>query len=239
MSDEDPPGRESRPVDDWPPDFERLVIPDDARELEFDARALLRERQAAARSRRWRLLLGLGRWRGRPTTASVGILITAAGLTVTSVMMLLRPAMRPVPANAPLATGKGQADGTEGGLLPDLTINREGYGPVSTRTFRPAVMVLVPPSGGVAPVLTAAVATADKYNLYVLAVGLRLPDAPADLSGSGLIRASDPQRRLLAAYRVGGTPVVLLVRADGIVTRILTGNPSASTLGSEASALAG
>ncbi|MBI1759266.1 MAG: hypothetical protein HYR62_08590 [Actinobacteria bacterium] len=237
MAEEDPPGRESRPVDGWPPDFERLVIPDDARELDLDARALARERRAAARTRRVRRLLGLGH--GRPAAASVGILITAAVLTVTSVVMLLRPTVRPIPDSVPLATGKGQPDGTVGGLLPDLKINREGFGPVLARGFRPAVIVLIPVGGPPAPVLHAAADTANKHNLYVLAVSTQLPELPADLSRSNLIRAADPDRGLLSAYRVATTPVLLLVRANGIVAQILTDNPPTSALDAEASLLAG
>lgn len=237
MSDEDPPRRESRPVDGWPPDFDRLVIPDDPSELELELRALLRERRAAARSARWRRLSRWFGFRTRPTPAGVGLLLTAAILAVTSVVMLVRPAGSPPPESLPLANDPGHPVGAVGGLLPDARIDREGVGPVFVRSFRPAIVVLIPATLSTAPVLQSVVATAARHNLYALAVGTRLPTLPVGLARTRLIRGTDTDGALLTAYHVTNSPVLLLVRADGVVLRTLTGNPPESTLDAEAALL--
>lgn len=236
--DDDFQGRGSSPVDGWPPDFEHLVIPDDARELDADARALARERRARARRERLQALTRVRHWHRYSVSWAIAIAVVAATVGVTSLLVALRPSSRAMPRSQPLATAAGHPVGTEGGLLPDVSIGHVGTGTSALRDFRPAVIVLMPDGQDVTDVLRAAVRIADKNHVYTVAIGSQLPNLPADLRSSSLIRASDPERTLLTTFRVSTVPVLLLVKSNGVLSRILTGRQLDSTLDAEVVSLA-
>jgi hypothetical protein len=236
-SDDDFPGRGSSPVDGWPPDFEHLVIPDDARELDADARALARERRARARRDRLRNLTRVRHWHQYPLSWAVAIAVVAATLGLTSLLVALRPGTRVVPRSQPLALTVNRPVGTEGGLLPDVRVGLGSSGR-ALRDLRPAVIVLVPDGHDATETLRAAVRVADRHHVYAVAVGSSLPALPADLRNTSLIPASDPTRALLTRFRASTIPVLLLVRDNGVLTRILTGTPPDSALNAEVVSLA-
>src|SRR5215470_8343998 len=237
--DDDFADRGNSPVDGWPPDFEHLVIPDDARELDPDARALAREQRAAARTDRLRRLLRLpgGQRSGPPWPIAivvVGLLTALVGL-----LAVFRPPGPTAPRAHPLASTGLRPPGTEHGLTPDVQVQRDNGTPARVRDFRPAVLVLVPAGYDAAGELRTVRQVASKRHVYAVAIGPEMPLVPAELTRSALVRASDADHRLLPAYGVRDTPVLLLVRADGVVNRILPGGAPDSALDSEVATLTG
>src|SRR5262249_4269619 len=106
--------------------------------------------------------------------------------------------------------------------------------------FRPAVLVLVPVGYNAADVLRTVRLVADKRHVHAVAIGLDLPVVPQDLARSTIVRASDTGHQLLLTYGERDAPVLLLVRADGVVNHILAGAaPDSSSLDSEVAALTG
>jgi len=236
--DDDFADRGNSPVDGWPPDFEHLVIPDDARELDGDARALARERRAAARAARLRAAFRVNRWHRLALPWPIAVAVLAMVSTLVSVLVVFRPPNQSAPRARPLASPR-QQPGEVGGLLPDLQLRRDRGGLSSLRDFRPAVLVLTPPGYDSAGLLRTVLQVAGKHHVYALAVGPDVPRLPADLTRSALIRAGDAEHRLLPAYQVTDRPVLLLVRADGTVNQRLPGGPPDSVLDSEVVVLTG
>jgi hypothetical protein len=230
--DDDYADRGNSPVDGWPPNFDHLVIPDDASELAAEARALVRERRAAARVERLRALLRVRRWHQYPLSWPIAVAVVAVVATVVSLLVLLRPAGRETSRPRPLGTA-GRPTGEDGGLVPDVQVRREDGALSPARTFRPAILVLTPAGCDCAGMLRTVLRVADRHHVYAVAVGAQLPVLPADLLRSALIRAADSGNLLLPAYRVKDKPVLLLVRDNGIVSRILSGAPPDTVLDPE------
>jgi hypothetical protein len=226
------------PVDGWPPDFDRLVIPDDASELDPEARALARERRAASRLSRLRGALAVRHWRRYALSWPIAVAVLAVAGTVVSLMVMFRPATHDAPRARPLASGGLRPPGEENGLVPDVEVSREGGSPSPLRAFRPGVLVLVPAGCACADLLHSVVRVADKHHVYAIAIGADLPAIPADLARGSLIRAADPDHHLLPVYAVAGTPVLLLVHDDGVVSRILRTAVPDNVLDTEVVALA-
>ncbi len=232
-SDDDSAGRGNSPVDGWPPDFDHLVIPDDASELDAEARALARERRAAARSTKLRAVLQIRRWHQYALSWPIAVAMVALSGTVISLLVVLRPAGHDAPRARPLATAGLRPSGEEGGLVPDVQISQDGTSPSRARAFRPAILVLTPTGYDGSGVLRTVLRVAQKHHVYAVAIGPEVPALPADLIRSPLIRAADTSHRLLPTYHVGTKPVLLLVRDDGIVNRILPDAPPDTVLDPE------
>jgi hypothetical protein len=226
---------EGGPVDDDPFSLDDIVVPDDARELTADLRALQRERRVESRRSRYRRLLFTRRWQryGFSGPIVVGVLVLVAGFA--SLMLLFQP-RRPVTRPIPLATGV-RGTGQEGGLVPDLTVRRSDAETMQLRGYRPAVLAVLPRSCGCASRLHMFGVAAAQHHLSFVLVGTDLPPAPADLAEHSVIRASEPTGQLVEDYQAEKQPVLLLVRGDGVVNRVLTTEPSASALDGELAVL--
>ena len=222
------PGGEPFSLDD-------LVVPDDARELAADARALRRERRV--RGRRARLTRLLVTRRGRRYGVSgpivVGVLLLVAGTA--SLMLLFQP-RRTTTRPAPLATGVRDV-GQEGGLLVDVTIRRADGQVIRIRDYRPSVVALLPQPCDCAGRLVTYGLAALRHNLAFLLVAPGLPTAPPELANRSVVRASEATGRLARSYRVGREPVLLLIRGDGVVNRVLTREPTPGALDGELAVL--
>lgn len=236
--DDDFADRGTSPVGGWPPDFDRLVIPDDARELEHEARALARERRAARRAERLRGLFLVRRWRRAaylPVATAMVLLLGA----VISVLALFRPAGQPGPKARPLANSGLRADGTAGGLLPEVNVGREPGGTSPIRGLRPALLLLAPTSCTCSDLLHAVARTSARHHVYGVVAGPKMPVLPADLAAGPMVPVSDSQHAIFAAYHVSDKPVVLLVRANGVVASVLS-NPAPDAIpDDQVAALAG
>jgi hypothetical protein len=240
--DDDFADRGNSPVDGWPPDFEHLVIPDDARELDADARALARERRAATRADRLRRVLRLpgGDRSGPPWPIAMVVVALVAALV--GLLAVFRPPGPAAPRARPLASTGLRPPGTERGLTPDAQVRRDNGTPARVRDFRPAVLALVPAgydAAKVAEMLRTVRQVADKRHVHAVAIGSDAPTVPTDLARSALVLASDTDHQLLPAYQVRDTPKLVLVRADGVVSRILPGAAPDSVLDPEVAALTG
>ncbi len=229
------PDGDGRPVGGEPFSLDGIVIPDDLRELDADVRALHRERRAQARGAGLRRLFLTRRWReyGISGPIVIGVLLVVAGMAS---LMLMFPARRPTAGPVPLATGV-RAAGEEGGLMPDVTVRRADGDMQALRDYRPAVVALLPTACDCAAELRAMGVEAFRHHLAYVLIGRDLPTLPEELTDRSAVRAAEATGRLAAAYRVGHQPVLLLVRGDGVVNRVLTEEPTASALDTELAVL--
>jgi hypothetical protein len=218
-----------------------FVIPDDARDLEADRQAYLRELaeshaheiapeialESSAASRPF--LPRLARTRRFESHGLSGPLVTAVLLVVAligSLMTVLAPRNAPAPAARPLARTT-QPAGQPGGLLPDTTLS---VGPVEVlaRSIRPSVLLFVPTNcPDCAKTVSAVLLQVRSHRLQLLLVGPKAQhDQLADLDRRGAsgqaTLAIDETGALGKAY-AGSTPTVVVVAADGVVTAIEPG----------------
>jgi hypothetical protein len=163
----------------------------------------------------------------------VAVAMVAIVATAVSMVVLFRPAARDAPRARPLGSTGSRPTGQEGGLVPDVQVLRDGGARSPVRAFRPAILVLAPAGCGCAAVLRTVLEVAGKHNVYAVAIGPDLPALPGDLQHTTLIRAADADHGLLPAYGVRDKPVLLLVRDDGIVNRILSDAPPVTVLDPE------
>ncbi|NHC16409.1 hypothetical protein G9H71_21725, partial [Motilibacter sp. E257] len=117
--------------------WDSLVIPDDARELEPDRRAWLRELRQQRRDR-W---LPQGPAAQRSRTVLLFALVAGLILALSAPALLLSP--QPPRGSLPLAAAAGP-DAVAGGLLPDVELRTLGSQPIDARAARPAVLMLLP-----------------------------------------------------------------------------------------------
>jgi hypothetical protein len=226
---------EGGPVDDDPFSVDDLVVPDDARELHGDLRALRRERRASARRDRLSRLLLTRRWQRYGVSGPIVVMVLVLVAAFASLMVLFQP-RRPASRPVPLAVGVRGA-GQEGGLLPDVALTRADGTTLGARELRPAVFAVVPSVCNCEGVLHRYGAAAQRHHLPFLHVGTTLPVLPPDLADRWVVRASDGTGTLVRSYHVTTAPVLLLVRADGVVNRVLLNEPTPGALNSELAVL--
>jgi hypothetical protein len=237
--DESRPGDgDNSPVGDEPLSLDGLVIPDDARELDADARALQRERRVEARQARVGRFFG-GRY-GLPGPIVVVILALLAGFAS---MVLLSQPRRTALREVPLATTGIRPVGAEGGLLPDVEVRRSDGATLRLRDMRPAVLALLPAGCGCDDQLREVGLAAVRHEIDYLLIADEVPPAPADLNERAVLRVAEPTGALARTYNVSRQagvrfPVLLLVRGDGVVNRVLTSQPSVHALDVELAVLA-
>jgi hypothetical protein len=214
-----------------------LVIPDDARELDADLLALQREQRAAERAARLRGLLLPRHLRQHGLTGPIVVLTLTVVAALASLMLTFQP-RRPATKPVPMATSGVRDVGEAGGLLPALTVRRADGEPLPLRAQRPAAVTLVPEPCDCADRLRTIGLAASRQRVSYLLVGRALPEHPDGLSRTAAVRAAEPSGLLLRTYQVGRAPVLLLVRGDGVVNRIVDESTSQRELESELAALA-
>ena len=230
------------PPSEEPLSLHGLRIPDDARELDADLRALRRERRASHRRSGLNRVFLTPSLRRYGISGPVVVVVVALIAALASMIVLFEPRrqlVRPVP----LATNALRRIGAEGGLTPDVVLHLMDGETSRLRDLRPAVVALLPTSCGCENRLRQVGLEAFRHRLPYLLVGDSMPAQPADLDGRTVLRTSEPTGILAHAYQVAAgpdehPPVLLLIRADGVVNRIVTDLPSANALDGELAVLA-
>ncbi|MEU8084260.1 hypothetical protein AB0B57_11660 [Micromonospora sp. NPDC049101] len=211
-----------------PPEWGRVVVPDDASALASEAAQVRRElRRAAAGHRSGHLALPL-------LVLMVAVLTTMAGLLAVAWPRASRGTDRPTPAPySPPATVAGRA-------LPALDLVDAAQEPVPLRGLLPAMIILV--DGCPCPERIGEAVTAAPAGVVVITVagGRTVATPPPDRRG---VRAlADPAgglRSFLGQPARPGTLTALLVDRDGVVTRVLPDLGTVDSYRSDLSALAG
>jgi hypothetical protein len=215
------------PLPDEPPDdpLASVRVPDDARDLAFEAEALRRERAAQRRRQRVARRLRTRRWERFGLSGALVAAVLAVVALVGSLMVLLGPRPQGRLTQQPLAD---VAVGGEGGLVPDVPL-AVGAGEVSARVLRPGVLALVPDGCDCALEAEQVIGQAASVRLPTsLVAAPESVDDVAALRDSRRVRpqqvALDRQGALADAYDADASGLtLLLVQADGVVTDVVPG----------------
>ena len=207
----------------WPAD----VVPDDARALEPDRRAWLREQR---RRRIVHALTHSRSGRSRP----IGLYLTLAlALVVTTTGLAFSVLPGTAADVVPLASSTVPA-GQVGGLLPQVDLATTS-GPFPTRDARPAAVVVADPGCACARMVDQLSQTGAAVGVVVWVVAPDRDRATARALVDGLPlgttrAATDPGNQLRAALRTasgqtsaGPGPTLLLVRDNGLLDAVVSG----------------
>jgi hypothetical protein len=211
-----------------------VSIPDDASELAAEIAAYRREIRAQRRRTRFDRWTLARYWRpyGIP-----GPVVVAAVVIVGSVGGLLLALLPNARSTEPQASEYGKATaaiGQPGGFVPDVSVWIDGATrPV--RALRPGVLAIVPPNCTCAATVKHLANEAREFQFRTWVV-TGIADDP---QMSGLVKGVaaapipvyDPGGKLQRTYSPGTLGVtVVIVRADAIVSQILTNVPSDGTI---------
>ncbi|MFI7603666.1 hypothetical protein ACIBTV_00900 [Micromonospora sp. NPDC049366] len=197
---------------DLPPEWGRVVIPDDPSALAGEAAQVRRELRRAARRGAGRPTLGLPL-----VVLLVAVLTTLAGLVAVTWPRTTRSADRPAPApHNPPATVIGRP-------LPALDLVDGGQSPVPLRGLLPAMILLVDGCGCPGRVAEAAGAAPASVTVVTVAHG---PTAPVTVPpGAKAVRAlGDPTDGLRTFLRLPARPnrlAAVLVDRAGVVVSVV------------------
>ncbi|WP_433127611.1 hypothetical protein ACQPWW_32435 [Micromonospora sp. CA-240977] len=210
-----------------PPEWGRVVVPDDASALADEAAQLRRELRRAAGGHSGRLALPL-------LVLMVALLTTIGGLLAVAWPRAGRGTDRPTPAPyAPPATVAGRA-------LPALDLVDAGQAPVPLRGLLPAMIILV--DGCPCPERIDEAVSAAPPGVAVVTVAGGRAVATAPPAGRGVRALADPAgglRSFLGQPARPGTLTALLVDRAGTVTRTLPDLGTVDSYRSDLNALAG
>ena len=201
-----------------------MVIPDDARELEPDRQAWLREVRRARWRARFRRLTVTRSGRPRPLALLATLLIAVLATTTALAGTVLS---RPPSRGAPLAHPTTPA-GEVNGLLPKVDLEARG-GSLPSRTLRPAALLLLPSDCTCGALLQVVAGAAREVG--VRAVAVQEPGTPAQnestaraVFAAGLGLVTDSLGQLRGGLRPSAAgPRLILVRADGVITDVRDG----------------
>ncbi|MCX4469680.1 hypothetical protein OOK41_05095 [Micromonospora sp. NBC_01655] len=207
-----------------PPEWGRVVVPDDASALAEEAAQVRRELRRQAGRSRWRRLPGLAvRRAGRPPLGlpllvlMVALLTTVAGLFAVTWPRTPRSGDRPTVVPYPTATD------LTGRALPALELVDAEESTVSLRALLPAVIILV--DGCPCPDRVAEAAALAPPGVTVVTVhGTRAPRPTPVPSGAVVRPLADPGGGLRAFLRLSSRPdtaTALLVGRTGTLVRVV------------------
>jgi hypothetical protein len=206
---------------DLPPEWGRVVVPDDPAALAEEARQLRRELRRQAAGRRWRRRLGLAPRRdGRPPLALpllvlvVSVLTTLAGLAAVTWPRSSRsggtPTVVPYPTATPVAVGP----------LPALDLVDAEDAPVPLRSLLPAMIILVDACTCPEQVRQAAATAPGGVTVVTVTEGRTVEPATTP----GVRALADPAGGLRAYLHLAGRPgtaTALLVDRTGTLVRLV------------------
>ncbi|MFC4019802.1 hypothetical protein ACFOW4_17920 [Micromonospora sp. GCM10011542] len=198
---------------DLPPEWGRVVVPDDASALAAEAAQVRRELRRAAPHAGVRWAHGLA----LPLLVLlVAVLTTLAGLVAVSWPRTIRSTDRPAPAPyaPPALTGRA---------LPALDLVDVGQKPVPLRGLLPAMIILVDGCPCPDRVAEAVAASPDGVAVVTVAGGPTVAARPPT-TGPAARALADPAgglRSFVGPPAGPGTATALLVDRTGVVTRVL------------------
>jgi hypothetical protein len=198
-----------------------VVVPDDIRALQPDIDAYHRELRLARRRRRRERLTSSALW--RRWSFPVGVLTGAMALAAVVVALLaVDGAGRPshhgaVPLGSPVTS-----PGRVGGLLPPAGLISADGGSVLLRSFRPALIVLVPTQCRCTALLDSLASQAAEVQLQLVVVAPAAPDAevaalPGQLHQGRVVPVYDQAGALSLRYDAHGVTALVVAR-DGVVS---------------------
>ncbi|MGY0005187.1 hypothetical protein [Micromonospora sp. I033] len=199
---------------DLPPEWGRVVVPDDASALAEEARQVRRELRRDRRQATWRRRLGPA---GRPSLGLpmlvllVAVVITLTGLAAVTWPRASRSGGAPTVLPYPTAPV---------GPLPALDLVGSDDAPVSLRGLLPAMIVLVDACTCAEQVRTAAAAAPPGVTVVTVTEGRTAGAAPA----TGVRPLADPAGGLRSYLHLSahpGTAAALLVDRQGTLVRVV------------------
>ncbi|MEH0841344.1 hypothetical protein V6U81_02975 [Micromonospora sp. CPCC 205711] len=211
---------------DLPPEWGRVVVPDDASALAAEAAQLRRELRRRGPAGRWRRRLGLApRPDGGPPLGLPVLILLVAVLTTLAGLAAVtwprpprsgdRPTVLPYPSGPPALSGRP---------LPALDLVGVDQAPVPLRRLLPAMIILVDACACADQVLTAAAAAPAGVQVVTVTGGPTVGATPTRAGGDRVRALADPAGGLRAALHLDsrpGTAPALLVDRAGTVVRVV------------------
>jgi hypothetical protein len=204
-----------------PPEWGTIVVPDDLRDLADEVTRIQAELAVAKPQSRLRRRLSFRRagLLSGPLLALILFLVAAIG----SLMVVVLPKPVRPPKREPLASSTA-AVGVAGGLAPALQLTGEGAGTAPLRQFRPAVLLISPPTCPTcATVRNQMVMAAEETQLTVVWItesdeAVTIPPGTAE---GRIVSLADPKgaTRLAVPGASGTGPTAVLIRSDGQITQ--------------------
>jgi hypothetical protein len=210
---------------DLPPEWGRIVVPDDPSDLAEEALLVRRELGGRARRERWRRRLGGTdpRLLGLPALIVLVLAVTAAATLLVAAWPRSSRGGGDRPTVVPRPTSTGPV-GRTGHPLPALDLVDAGQAPVPLRGLLPAVIILVDACSCTEQVAAAVAAAPEGLHVLVVGAGVRMPALPPP-AGPPMVRAvADPTgglRTFLGVPARAGSTTVVLVHRSGTVQRVL------------------
>lgn len=220
-----------------PPEWAGFVAPDDISELDDEIRELRAESHGTYHrppGRRQRARA----WRRHESSGLLLLAVLVVALFFASLGVFLHPAAPQPPAQRPLAHPTA-APGTAEALLPDLALASGPTNSVRLRNVRPAVVVVLPADCDCDRLVAEVITSTAASRLKVLVVGqTRDPALPSTAPRSRVSAGTDTSGRLAATYQAGPEPLVVFVRSDGTVSRVMHSAKPGAELDQEVAGLA-
>lgn len=233
-----PPRRPDDEPAGLPPEWAGFVAPDDLSELEEETRAVRAELHGTNRRTGLARLFGTRRRRRFEPSGFLVLVTVIVALFLASLGMFLQPTAPHAPASRPLANPSARP-GAADALLPDMALTAGRTHAIRLRNVRPAVLVVVPAGCACDPLVSDVIDSTSASRLKVLLIGPGGdPALPAAVPRSRVSAATDAGGRLAATYDSGLLPLVLFVRSDGTVSRVMHDARPGAELHQEVAALA-
>lgn len=220
------PLHRSGDTQDWTSgDLSHVVIPDDISELADDLRAYRRELRSTRRHRRLARVL-----HGRRAVVVPVILVLALIVGSYSAVVLVAGTAPPIGHGGEQLARPPTAPGQIGGLLPALNVSDSSGAQQNLRSLRPGALLLVPGNCNCDDTVANLDATAHRAGAPLYLVSTQLPRPAAGVGPERTFWRAEYTGQLLPAYGATRSPVLLVVRADGVVQQVYKTPPPSEVL---------
>jgi len=216
-----PPRRPDDEPAGLPPEWAGFVVPDDLSELDEESRAVRAELHGTRDRIGPRWLLGAWSRRRYEPSGLLVLAVLVVALFFASLGVFLQPSAPRAPAARALAHPTSLPGATEA-LLPDLAVTVGQTRALRLRSVRPAVLVVLPAQCACGPLVDDVITGTAASRIKVLVIGPLIdPVLPSTVPRSRVTAGADSGGRLAATYQAGRNPIVVFVRSDGTVSRVL------------------